>query len=229
MRRFVVSIAILVLAGCTHAPEFVHETPVSEGVAPVLTRSVKVAVVSGAETDERLERMLLLAFRATPGVELASPYARGAADYTVELHVKTRAMSRGENFLICWPGFIVFAPAWHGLIWPYRVNTLAVVTRPDGERIANIWRSDLYTVYYTSPAYGVAAGFGWFPFFYSIPAFITGCIAAFEPENRELNLEFLHREGGEWGNNVAREVLREIVKDDGEATPRGTAPPIREE
>lgn len=207
---------VFVLAGCTHSAEFVHEKPDREPIAPVLTRSVSLAMLAMPETDGRLERRVVDALRLAPPVTVASQRVARTeldADYTVALHVKRRAGSRGTNFLICWPGFIVFAPAWHGLEWPYRVTTLAVVTRRDGSELAQIWRSDSYTAYYTSSIYGVFAGAGWFPPFYSVPAFITGIVAAFVPEERELNREFFHQESDEWARRVATEILGAIARD----------------
>src|SRR5205807_469453 len=108
---------------------------------------------------------------------------------------------------------IIFAPAWHGLEWPYRVNTLAVVSRRDGSRLANVARSDLYTAYSTSNGYGVGAGLGWFWPLYSVPAFVTGIVASFVPEERELHHEFVVRESDEWARGVAADVLRAIAGD----------------
>ena len=156
------------------------------------------------------------ALRLAPSVVVsADRVARSApeADYRVELHVRRRVTSRGINFLIAWPGFIIFAPAWHGLEWPYRVKTLAVIKRRDGSEVAQVWRSDRYTAYSTSNIYGVSIGMGWFPPFYSIPSFIAGIVAAFVPEERDRHRDFVYLEGDEWGRRVATEILAAIARD----------------
>jgi hypothetical protein len=121
-------------------------------------------------------------------------------------------MSRGTNFVICWPGFLIFTPAWHGLEWPYRVNTVAIVTRSDGTLVGRIERSDLYTAYRTSDSYGVGAGLGWIPFFFTLPAFVTGISASFTPERRALDEEFVMREGEEWARYVAADIMELIAR-----------------
>lgn len=204
---------IIIVSGCTHATEFVHERPDDRGVAPVLTHSLRIAVASSLETDERLERRFQDELRRVPTIALYDPRVAPVSDYTVELHVRSRAMSRGTNFLICWPGFIVFAPAWHGLEWPYRVNTVVRITRPDGSELTPVERSDFYMAYSTSNAYGTGAGLGWIPFLYSVPAFVTGIVASFVPESRMLDEEFVLREGDDWARRVATSVLRAIAAD----------------
>ncbi len=209
-------VAALVLGGCTHATEFVHEKPRHEPVAPVLTRSVWLAIAAAPETDERLENRVVSALRLARTVTVSSERVAVSAvdaDYTVELHVRRRASSRGINFLIAWPGFIIFAPAWHGLEWPYRVNTLAIITRRGGGEVARVARSDRYTAYSTSSVYGVGTGLGWFPPLYSVPAFVTGIVAAFVPEESDLHRHFLFLEADEWGRRVATEILAALARD----------------
>jgi hypothetical protein len=217
MRPIWVGLAALVLAGCTHAPEFVREYPESDHVAPALAHPVRIAVAGEKGTDPRIERHVADAFRYSSPVSsvvlgrLSPPHA--AVDYTVDLHVERRAASRGTNFVICWPGFIIFTPAWHGLEWPYRVNTRAVVERADGSVVGEVQRSDLYMAYFTSDTYGICAGLGWIPPFYSLPALVTGIVASFAPEERRLDNAFVSLEGDAWAQGLTQDLLALIAHD----------------
>jgi hypothetical protein len=213
--RVLLGVLLLAGAGCTHAAEFVHESPEAvEVVGPALPRPLSLTLATVRGTDTRLARKVANALRAIPGVQSVVAAGSGQpSDYEVELLIDSRPMSRGTNFPIAWPGFIIFTPAWHGFEWPYRVNTRVVVKRADGTILVPIQRSDLYTAYYTSDAYGIATGAGWIPFFYSIPAFVTGIVASFAPEERALREQFLLREGDDWGDEVAREIRRALFED----------------
>jgi len=45
---------------------------------------------------------------------------RPATEYTAKIDVHPKYRGRGHNFWINWPGFLVWAPAWHGYI--YEIN-----------------------------------------------------------------------------------------------------------
>jgi hypothetical protein len=211
MRRALV-VFLFAFAGCTHAPELIDEGTHRPGLAPVLDRPVRLALESRVEVDPRFDRRVAYALRSNPDVSLAAPWSP-AFDYKVSLSIQRRAMSRGTNFLLCWPGFLIFAPAWHGLEWPYRVTTTAIITRADGTLLTAFRTSDLYTFRYTSNGYGIGAGLGWIPFLWTIPPFVTGITASFAPEDWVLHEEFLLRGSEEWAQRVADDVLSAIAKD----------------
>lgn len=215
-----------VLTGCIHTADFVRDKPERREPIPTFPSAVKIALVNGVETDQRLRA------HVGRGLELAPEIAvvdTDDWDYRVELHVIRRAMTRGTNFLVCFPGFLVLAPLWHDFDWPYRVNTVAVVERKDGSRVATLSRSDLY-IAHGLPDYG---GEGFIPVAIggsalsavgaAVPAvaiavvviygIVFGIDTAVNPPTKWLDEEFVGREARRWGSHVSAEILRVIAKD----------------
>jgi hypothetical protein len=181
--------------------------------------------VPGTGGDPRLEKKLAVALRTNDAVaSLTTAWSgRASADYVVSVVAVPRARASGTNFFIAWPGFIIFAPAWHGLDWPYTVRTHVVLDRSDGTRAGEWWLKDEWTAHWTSNAYGVGAGFGWI--FYSAPAFVTGIVAATKsPDSVELGDEFALREGEAWAENVAGTILDAIDADRAVHAPASASP-----
>jgi hypothetical protein len=210
--RSSLALAALLLAGCTHAAEFAHEAPRDDAIAPLPSRSdVRIAVANAPGTDTRLERRVESALYFQ-GAGLVLPEGTGIpVEYRVELHVRHRAMTEGTNLFICWPGFLAFAPAWHGLEWPYRVNTRVDLDRADGTHVTTIERSDLYEVLYTSEAYGSGAGFGWV--LASVPALVTGGVAALAAPEHQLDEKFHRLASVGWARQIAALILQAIARD----------------
>jgi len=60
---------------------------------------------------------------------------RFVPDLIVDIKPTVTYRSSGWNFLINWPGFLIFTPAWHGYVYRADVMTRFVLYTPDGELI----------------------------------------------------------------------------------------------
>ena len=59
-------------------------------------------------------------------------------DYMIDLKIKADYKGSGTNFLISWPGYIVFAPAWNGFIYYANINTdLKITDYRSGKTVAS--------------------------------------------------------------------------------------------
>jgi hypothetical protein len=205
--------SVLASAGCTHPIEFSRDEP-REAPEPVpLARRLDVAI-SSSEMNARLARAFRRELRGTDDVTVASGTRRALDE--LALRVKTRATPCWANMPICWPGFVIFAPAWSGLRWHYTATALVAVMRPDGTKVADVWQRDAFTVRYTSNGPGVGAGLGWLPTMLTIPALLTGVLSLVLPAPMALfDEEFALHEGEEWASTLVADVLRAISADAG--------------
>jgi hypothetical protein len=96
------------------------------------------------------------------------------ADVDVRISVETEASGRLENFLISWPGFLLFAHAWLGYGYDVRYKVRCVVTNSaTTERIADFTELLHLELRHSEFDRTWAAGCGWL-FLYSATAFVNG-------------------------------------------------------
>jgi hypothetical protein len=206
------------LGGCTYAPTFEREgAPTIIGDGPELRPQAAIALVVST-TDPRfrwtLERGL--------GLNGSLVWVASAAEseYVAHVEVNRSATSSSENFVLCWPGFIVFAPAWHGLIWPYSVGSHVSIDRNGAGRVAEYDLMATWTARYTSSRNGALAELGWCFLVYTVPALQAGIESTFLPaEVRVLDRAFLTDEGDVWAEEVIATIVNAIARDRREHPP----------
>ncbi|HOE97638.1 MAG TPA: hypothetical protein PK847_13775 [Candidatus Sumerlaeota bacterium] len=133
-------LAVLLL-GCSHALEVrnlrsyesmqiqpLHNPPITVGIVPSTTDIESEKLIKGIGTA--LERH---------GATVIMPYAVGSAlkpDVIANIAVRPEYRGSGWNFLINFPGFLVWAPAWHG--YHYNVDYDMQVSLTDAARNTQI-------------------------------------------------------------------------------------------
>jgi hypothetical protein len=212
MNRWILGLAVLA-SGCTHAPDFERSAPPSViGPGPLLEPLAFVRV-EAAETDPRFAEALRRAMRISLGV---APVASGTeTDYVARVAVMTRASASGANFLICWPGFIAFAPAWHGLDWHYTVETRLLVESATGELVLARELRGHWLAHYTPALYGATAELGWVLYpLDAMPALVAGLATSHvAPDEAVLDDAFVAREGLAWADEVVAVIALAIERD----------------
>lgn len=101
-------------------------------------RRIRVAVLpfSGGPDETYYFNALLDRIHQSPAVaELRTDYIAGKSnsfkpDVILSIHLQVSYRSSGWNFLINWPGFLIFTPAWNGYI--YHADILTRVAIHDG-------------------------------------------------------------------------------------------------
>ncbi|HZU95407.1 MAG TPA: hypothetical protein VFF73_01785 [Planctomycetota bacterium] len=213
MKTWILGLAVLV-TGCTHAPDFERSTPPSViGPGPLLEPLAFVRVEATPETDARFAEALGRAMRISLGV---APVASGVEpDYVARVAVETRASASGANFLICWPGFIAFAPAWHGLDWRYSVETHLLIESAAGEVVAARELRGHWLAHYTPALYGATAELGWVLYpLDTMPALVAGLATSYvTPDKPVLDDAFVARDGLSWADEVVAVISLAIERD----------------
>lgn len=110
----------LALAGCSHTlevtnlglykPQFINNRNAD--------LSVGLSAVTSRPEEERFVTAIGNALKRD-GFEVVYPYTpqqdkADTVDFLVKLNTHSEYKGSGWNFLINWPGFLVWAPAWHG-------------------------------------------------------------------------------------------------------------------
>ena len=118
-------LAVILLAGCSHTLEIKN---LDAYRIMSMTRCEKPTSIGIASTDsdiyvQRLVKATGTALSKYTTGELVFPYLSQGdkkVDVIANVAVRPEYKSSGWNFLINWPGFLVFTPAWHGYV--YKVN-----------------------------------------------------------------------------------------------------------
>ncbi len=211
--RVVSFLALLsTLAACSHAPDFERESPHHLlGQGPEVDPPASIAFVA-TSTSIGLANELTVAVRMAEGnLRLAD---ERAAEYVVRVDVARRVDTSAMNLLICWPGFVLFTPVWHGLEWPYEVEARVAILRFDGARVAEYSLVNRWTAHYTPELYGGMAELGWLFPPSAAPAFAAALISTYYGVNREiLDHAFTLSEGDLWAEEVIASISEAIVRD----------------
>ena len=150
------ALALCLVVGCTHAPKFERENArAAIGAGPELRPPASVALVVSKTVSHRFRRELEHALELEGSLAVVSKDQD--PDYVLSIEVERHARPSSRNFFICWPGFIIFAPAWHGLRWPYSLDTRVAIDRHDGGRVADYGLEARWTARYTPRRFGLAA------------------------------------------------------------------------
>ncbi len=140
MKRLVTAgllVVVLAASGCSHAMRItnLHEyqpaptAPLhpprkvgltSKNLTDPATRGFVDAVAEGLRRDASYDRVLY-------------PYdGRPDADLVLDVSVSPQYSGRGSNFLVNWPGFLIFAPAIWGYGYEAAIQTQVSIRTPDG-------------------------------------------------------------------------------------------------
>ena len=220
MRRLAAAgplILALAASGCSHAMHItnLHEyqpvpTPplnpprkvgvTSRNVADATTRGYVDAVAEGLRRDASYDRVLY-------------PYDGSAdVDLVLDLSVTPRYSGKGSNFLVNWPGFLIFAPAIWGYGYEAAVDTQVSIRTRDGAAqsfaIPTRWQFRQAEIDRTWTE------IGWFEV--GIIPLIGG--VAFTRYDTDVTPEFVARVGPNYGTYVAQRI-REVIAASGGAAP----------
>jgi hypothetical protein len=215
----------LAASGCSHAMRItnLHEyQPVptaplepprkigvtSRNIADPATRAFVEAVAEALRRDASFDRVLY-------------PYdgARDA-DLVLDISVAPKYSGRGSNFLVNWPGFLIFAPAIWGYGYEAAIETQVSIRTPDGAAqelaIPTNYRFRQAEIDRTWTE------IGWLEL--GIIPLIGG--AAFTQYDPDLTPEFVTKVGPNYGAYVAQRIREALASPRfSEAPPRDASPP----
>jgi hypothetical protein len=129
------------LLACTHTLEIDNPAPVTYS-APVTTHPLVIGVADAQTGSDSFGYVDAVAKSLQlQGVvqRVVHPYEAGTpVDVVAEVTVNPVYDGSGWNFLINFPGFLIWAPAWHGYHYSANPKTQVVLKTPDGKTIDTV-------------------------------------------------------------------------------------------
>jgi hypothetical protein len=179
MKKSVLIGSFLFFVGCAHNLELCNIHHYTSGIASDYSkRGLRVFVVSStfdvsSQTFCRNIGMQL-AHQGGYAVTSTADQSGSKADVDVRVSVTTEATGDPSNFLVSWPGFVVFAHAWLGYGYHVKYKVNCVVSNSDtGEKIAEFTEPLNLELRHSEFDRTWAAGCGWL-FLYTATAFVNG-------------------------------------------------------
>jgi len=132
-------------AGCSHAMRITNLGEYDPPPAPRSAERYRAGVTSATLVDpgtRRYVEAVVDAMRRSGDYEpIVFPYAPSSGedvDLVIDIAVTSRYSGRGTNFLVSWPGFLIFAPALFGYGYRAEIDTQVSVTRLAGGGVTAI-------------------------------------------------------------------------------------------
>jgi hypothetical protein len=211
-------LALLVLAGCTHTLEIknaqMYETTLQLGT--VISRPrVAITPFSGSPDElwmfnaivERLAIDPALAEVRTDYIPRLGQRAGIDPDLILEIRPEAHYRSSGWNFLINWPGFLIFTPAWNGYIYHADIATTAVIRDQDGSALDQVTVPISYDLRHADMDRTIWTGLTWFEV--SLLALIGGIYNA-NVFDRDVIPPLQQQAKDNYANYVISEVQKRI-------------------
>lgn len=158
-------IVALALGGCTHAMRIKNIDDYKKTV-PVLQSPLVIGLQdeSAPGDGQQLAKFVYEAMRTNPNVkQVVLPQQEGwdSVDAVVTVNPKADYSGSGWNYLITFPGFLIFTHAWNGYVYEADVITEVSVALPKQAAIKKTIETD-YSLRHCCFARGAAASSGWY-------------------------------------------------------------------
>lgn len=128
---FILLIFLLIVSGCSHQLSLKNANQYVESM-PFIDKTIIIGIsTSSTQEEETFVNYVVDELINIGNCKLIYPYTYTKeipVDYIVDLKIKVDYKGSGTNFLISWPGYIVFAPAWNGFIYYANINTDLKIT-----------------------------------------------------------------------------------------------------
>jgi hypothetical protein len=133
----------------------------------------------------------------------------GAPEGRIELSMEASYEGDGLNFLICWPGFLIFAPVWNGYSYHATYNVHADVVLGAGRRDA-FDLSCTYDIHHMDLERGVASmGGGWlFPGYSAVALVAAPFMTGYDSDVTD---PFVTSVREDIADGIARRVLERVA------------------
>ena len=128
--------AMLILSGCSH-PLTVKNIRTYQVQMPIpLEQRLSLGIIPQAG-DRDSELILKRIPSALHAMDVTMPYQRGSSrevDVIAQVSIQPEYKGSGWNFLINWPGFLIFTPAWNGYVYKVNYKVDVDLTKADGNQ-----------------------------------------------------------------------------------------------
>jgi len=126
-------IGMVLMGGCAHPLAIKNLDSYRAYGASSLDKPLKIGIATDANESE--QRRLLDGVATALGsysAQVVMPYAPNSqkeVDVIASIDIQAEHKGSGWNFLINWPGFLVWAPAWHGYIYEVKYTINCTLTK----------------------------------------------------------------------------------------------------
>jgi len=122
----------LFFVGCTHTLDVTNLSSYRATQVTSLKAHKTIGIICNSSeiADKRLVKGIATSLNSQ--CDVVMPYSQGSSrqvDYVVKLDIGSEYKGSGYNFLINWPGFLIFAPAWNGYIYNINYNLDVALTK----------------------------------------------------------------------------------------------------
>lgn len=127
------SIGMMLMGGCAHPLVIQNLNSYRAYGASSLDKPMKIGIATDANEPE--QRRLLDGVASALGgysAQVTMPYAANSqkeVDVVATIDIETEHKGSGWNFLINWPGFVIWAPAWHGYTYEVKYVINCTLTK----------------------------------------------------------------------------------------------------
>jgi hypothetical protein len=221
MRRILMMLLVISLTlGCTYALKVTNEGDF-EPETTTLLRQVKLGVLNN--NDELLSDVVNK-LQMDPNIAeiklLNEKNSDVDVDYKQKLERKARYRASGQNFVITFPGFILFAHAWAGYKYYVDITTNSTLLSKDGKILRRAAFKTPYEIRYTSFARGAISSLcGWILPPYGGLDIIAGAFFAGSFDHRGTE-EFYDKVKDSYSSYIASKIVGQIKKQEDKEAPK---------
>lgn len=138
-----IMILALILSGCTHQLEIKNLRTYENMSINPLNERITIGIIPSTE-DIHSQKLIkgIGTSLSKYSAEILLPYTPGSTKKTdVLANIKIRPEYRGSgwNFLINWPGFLIFTPAWNGYVYKINYDVDIMLTKASDNTKIDSW------------------------------------------------------------------------------------------
>lgn len=132
-------LAVLLLSGCSHKLEVINISDYKHMEHDALQAKSKIGIVTSSN-DKEGEQIIrgIASSLSNYSAEVFYPYnfnGTVTADVIAKIEVTHQYDGSGWNFLINWPGFLIWTPAWNGYIYKAKYDIDILLTDANNTKI----------------------------------------------------------------------------------------------
>lgn len=138
--NFVIVVLIVLLTGCAHKLEIKNLNQYQNMSLNTLAKPVKIGIVTSLNDINHNKLIKGIATElGRYSARVILPYYKSGSnpvDIIATISIDSEYKGSGWNFLINWPGFLIFTPAWHGYHYTVFNNVRVLLTKSsDNQKI----------------------------------------------------------------------------------------------
>lgn len=206
--RVAILVGALIQISCSHSMEirnldaYVHQASAPRELTLVVAQHGNDQDLQdlGTATIYALQR-----HSSVGSVAVANEAKDVAADAYVSVTPKTEYGGSGWNFLITFPGFLLFTHAWNGFLYEATVTTDVSVRTGDSERVVTKTIETKYDLRYCDLDRGFVTSSGWYtPFWGGLNILFGVYMINYDSDG---TVEFVREVGIAYGDYIANSIV----------------------